>query len=230
MSGRKRLALASGVLVVLLVAWHAGVFAGVTHDNIRRLLAESGVWGPVLYVLAFALFEPFGVPGVVFILPASLAWPADFATAMSVLGATGAGVTSYVLARGVIGDAVEQRLPVRLRAFTSTAREHPLRTVIAVRMLFGLAAPAHWALALSGVPFSAFVLGSLIGFVPPMAVLVVFGRVAIDWLERQHGGWIWPVAVTALVGGYFAYRWWFRRTPRKLRELGAGGERAARED
>lgn len=227
MSTRQRFALALGALAALLAAWQGGAFAWVTHESIHRLLAESGAWGPALYVLAFALLEPFGVPGAVFVLPASLAWPADFAIAMSVLGATGAGVTSYVLARGVLGDTFEQRLPARLRAFTATAREHPLRTVIAVRVLFGLAAPAHWALALSGVRFSAFVVGSLVGFVPPMALFVVFGRAAIEWLERQHDAWIWPVAVAAAVLGYFAYRWWFRRTPRRLRELGAGDDGAA---
>ena len=229
MSRRQRLGLAIGVLAALVAAWQSGAFAWVTHENIRHLLAESGVWGPVLYVLTFALLEPFGVPGAVFILPASLAWEPEFAIAMSVLGATGAGIVSYLLARGVIGDAFEQRLPVRLRAFTATAREHPLRTVIAVRVLFGLAAPAHWALALSGVRFGSFVVGSLVGFVPPMAAFVLFGRAAIAWLERQHNGWIWPAAAAIAVLAYFAYRWWFRKTPRRLRELGAGNDDAARE-
>jgi uncharacterized membrane protein YdjX (TVP38/TMEM64 family) len=223
MSSRQRIALALGVLAVAIAGWQSGAFAWVTHENIHRLLAESGPWGPAVYVLAFALFEPFGVPGAVFILPASLAWPADFAIAMSVLGATGAGINSYVLARGVLGDAFEQRLPLRLRAFTATAREHPLRTVIAVRVLFGLAAPAHWALALSGVRFGAFVVGSLVGFVPPMTLFVVFGRAAIEWLEQQHDTWLWPVAIAAAVLGYFAYRWWFRRTPRRLLD-GAASE------
>ena len=224
MKVRTRILLAIGVLALLLVAWRSGVFAYVTHEHIHQLLAESGIWGPVLYVLAFALFEPFGVPGAVFVLPASIAWETDFAVAMSVLGATGAGIVSYVLARGVIGDTFEQRLPARLRLFTATAREHPLRTVIAVRILFGLAAPAHWALSLSGVRFGAFVVGSLVGFIPPMWAFVVFGRAAIVWLEGQKYVWAWPAALVAAVGFYFAYRWWFRRTPRRLREQLESGE------
>jgi uncharacterized membrane protein YdjX (TVP38/TMEM64 family) len=218
MRGQQRLVLAIGVLATLLVAWRLGAFAWITHENIHWLLAESGPWGPVLFVLAFAASEPFGVPGAVFVLPASLAWATAFAVAMSVLGATGAGIVSYVLARGVLGDKFEQRLPARLRAFTAHAREHPLRTVIAVRIVFGLAAPAHWALALSGVRFAPFLFGSLIGFVPPMTLFVVFGRKAIEWLETQEAAWIWPTAVALAVAGYFAYRWWFRRTPRRLRE------------
>jgi uncharacterized membrane protein YdjX (TVP38/TMEM64 family) len=224
MSDRRRLALAIGVLSALLVAWRTGVFAWVTHENIHRALGETGPWGPLLYVLAFAVLEPFGVPGAVFVLPASLAWSPSFAIAMSVLGATGAGVVSYVLARGVLGDRFEQRLPARLRAFTAHAREHPLRSVIAVRVLFGLAAPAHWALALSGVRFAPFVIGSLIGFVPPMALFVVFGRAAIEWLERQQSACIWLSALALALGGYLAYRWWFRRTPRRLRDPGATRE------
>jgi uncharacterized membrane protein YdjX (TVP38/TMEM64 family) len=172
----------------------------------------------VLYVLAFALLEPFGVPGAVFVLPASLAWPTSVAIAMSALGATGAGVVAFLLARGVLGDKFEQRLPPRLRAFTAHAREHPLRSVIAVRMFFGLAAPAHWALVLSGVRFAPFVAGSLVGFVPPMALFVIFGRAAIEWLERQASAEIWLAALAIAIAGYFAYRWWFRRTPRHLRD------------
>jgi uncharacterized membrane protein YdjX (TVP38/TMEM64 family) len=224
MRGRRRMLLAIGALAALLAAWRLGVFGWLTHENIHHLLGGSGAWGPLFFVLAFAAFEPFGVPGAVFVLPASIAWPAPFAIAMSVLGATGAGVTSFVLARGVLGEKFEQRLPLRLRAFTAHAREHPLRSVIAVRMLFGLAAPAHWALALSGVRFTPFVIGSLIGFVPPMALFVAFGRSAIEWLERQESAWIGPVALAIAVAGYFAYRWWFRRTPKRLLEG------AARED
>jgi uncharacterized membrane protein YdjX (TVP38/TMEM64 family) len=218
MKVRTRILLAIGVIALIFVAWRGGVFAYVTHEHIHQVLAESGVWGPVLYVLAFALLEPFGVPGAMFVLPASIAWPWEFAVAMSVLGATGAGIVSFVLARGVIGDTFEQRLPPRLRAFTATAREHPLRTVIAVRILFGLAAPAHWALSLSGVRFGSFVVGSLVGFIPPMWAFVVFGRAAIEYLEEQPYAWVWPVALAAAVGTYLAYRWWFRRTPRRLRE------------
>jgi uncharacterized membrane protein YdjX (TVP38/TMEM64 family) len=225
MSARTRVALAAGVLAVVVIAWKSGALAWVTHENIHRALAESGAWGPVLYVAAFALLEPFGVPGAVFVLPASLAWPTEFAVAMSVLGATGAGITSFVLARGVLGDKFEQRLPPRLRLFTATAREHPLRTVIAVRVLFGLAAPAHWALALSGVRLGAFVVGSLIGFIPPMLLFVVFGRAAIEWLEQQPHAWIWPAAIVAAGLGYFAYRAWFRRTPKRLREAEKRAER-----
>lgn len=217
-SGRRRLVLGLGVLAALLAAWHFGVFAWITHEHIHRTLGESGAWGPVLYVLAFALLEPFGVPGAVFILPASLAWPAPFAIAMSVLGAAGAGGVSYVLARGVLGDKVEQRLPARLRAFTAHAREHPLRTTIAVRIVFGLAAPAHWALALSGVRFAPFLLGSLVGFVPPMTVAVVFGRKLIEWLEGQQSAWIWLAALAVGAAGYFAYRAWFRAAPRAPRD------------
>ena len=218
MSGRARIALALAALAAIALAWQLGALDWVTHENIHRLLAESGAWGPVLYVATFALFEPFGVPGAVFVLPASLAWETSFAVAMSVLGATGAGITSFVLARGVLGDKFEQRLPPRLRLITATAREHPLRTVILVRVLFGLAAPAHWALALSGVRFVPFVLGSAIGFIPPMIAFVVFGRAVILWLEQQRAAWLWPIAIVLGGAGYFAYRWWFRRTPRRLRE------------
>lgn len=218
MAQRVRVGLGLAVVAGVVVAWAAGLFDWVTHERIHALLAESGAWGPIFYVLAFALLEPFGVPGAVFILPASLAWPTEVAVALSVLGATLAGVVAFALARSVVGSAVEHRLPLRVRRFTATAREHPLRSVIAVRLLFGLAAPAHWALALSGIRFVPFVLGSLVGFVPLMWLLVVFGRELIEWLERQPDARVWPIALAFALGAYLAYRAWFRRPPRSLRE------------
>lgn len=217
MSQRVRIAAGLAIVAAVVGAWSGGLFDWVTHERIHRLLAESGAWGPALYVLAFAVLEPFGVPSAVFILPASLAWPTELAVVLSVLGATLAGAFTYVLSRGVIGSAIEHRLPLRVRRFTATAREHPFRTVLVVRLLFGLAAPAHWALSLSGVPFLPFVFGSMLGFIPLMWGFVVFGRELIEWLEGQQSAWVWPSALALAVAGYLAYRWWFRRTPRSLR-------------
>ena len=208
---RLRIAAALALAALMGAVWWTGLADWVTRERIHALLAESGAWGPLLYVLAFACLEPFGVPGAVFVVPASLAWPTGLAVSLSVLGATGGGVLSFLLARGVLGGLVEQLLPVRVRRFTATAREHPLRTVLAVRLLFFLAAPAHWALGLSGVRLGPFLIGSLIGFIPGMWAFVVFGRATIEFLEHQHGSWVWPAATAAAIAAYFAYRAWFRR-------------------
>ncbi len=209
-----RIAGALTIAALVGVAWWLGLPSYVTHERIHALLAESGPWGPLFFVLAFAVLEPFGVPGVVFVIPASLAWPTSVAVALSVLGATGAGAVSFLLARGVLGHTAERYLPARVRRFTETARANPIRTVLVVRLLFFLAAPAHWALSLSGVRFAPFLIGSLIGFTPGMWAFVVFGRAAIEFLEQQHDGWVWPAALAVALAGYFGYRTWFRRPPK----------------
>jgi uncharacterized membrane protein YdjX (TVP38/TMEM64 family) len=179
----------------------------------HALLAESGAWGPLIYVAAFAVFEALGVPGAVFEIPASLAWPAEVAVTLSVFGATLAGILSFGMARWFVGDFARRHLPARLRRFTAQAALNPLRTVLVVRLLFFTAAPAHWALGVSGVPLAPFVIGSLIGFVPGMVVLVLGGRAAIEVLQRHAE--IWPIALVVAGAGYLIYRWWFRRPPRR---------------
>ena len=65
-----------------------------------------------------------------------------------------------------------------------------------MRLLFFLAPPAHWLLGLSRVRFGPFVLGTMVGFVPGIAVLTAVGKGVVDWLSMQPP-WTW----VALVAG-----------------------------
>jgi uncharacterized membrane protein YdjX (TVP38/TMEM64 family) len=167
-----------------------------------------------VYVLAFAVLEPIGVPGAVFVVPASLVWPAWLAIALSVAGAVLAGLVSYVFARWVAYDFLRARLPERLRRWTREAEKRPLRTVILVRLVFFLAAPAHWALGVSGVRVGPLLLGSAIGFVPGMAALVLLGRGFVAW-AREQDPLLWLALAVVGLAGWLAYAAWFRaRSPK----------------
>src|SRR5262245_41846675 len=125
----RRIAAALAILALALAAWRAGLPELLTPARMHALLAESGAWGPLIYVAAFAVFEALGVPGAVFVIPASLAWPAEVAVTLSVFGATLAGILSFGMARWFVGDFARRHLPARLRRFTAQAVENPLRTV-----------------------------------------------------------------------------------------------------
>lgn len=167
--------------------WWSGAHGVLTDaERMRSLLTESGPLGPLGYVLAFALIEPLGVPGIVFIGPATAIWPYWTVVGLSMAGAVGAGIVSYIAARWFLRDWVQQHLPSRIRRFTLHAEERPLRTVVLVRLVFFLAAPAHWALGVSNIRFVPFVVGSIIGFAAPMMALV-YGTEAVVVYLQEHG-------------------------------------------
>lgn len=179
-------------------------------EQVRDLLRDSGPWGALLYVLAFTLIEPLGVPGIVFIGPATQIWDYWTVVGLSVAGAVGAGCVVYVLARWVAREWFQARLPERVRRFTAHAEERPFRTVILVRAVLFLAAPAHWALGLSQIRFAPFFFGSIIGFTPPMMALVYGTEKALEALEGAGLGTLVAVGIAILMA-FGLFKWWSQR-------------------
>ncbi len=207
------LALPALALFVAAFWWSGALDVLSDAERMRAFLTESGPLGPLLYIVAFSLIEPLGVPGIVFVGPATTIWPYWTVVGLSVAGAVGAGIVSYVAARWWLRDWVQEHLPARIRRFTRHAEERPLRTVILVRLVFFLAAPAHWALGLSNIRFVPFVVGSAIGFTLPMMGLVYGTAQAIDYLSEQ-GPSAWGVAAAAVAALLLGAWLWRRSTGR----------------
>ncbi len=207
-----RTALLLAVASALGAAWYAGAFEHLSAENLRAGLAAAGPLAPLVYVAAFALLEPFGAPGIAFVIPASLIWSPGLAFLLSWLGAIGAGALGFGFARWIGRDWVERRLPDRLRRYDARLAENGLATVIAVRLLFFLAPPAHWALGASRVPFPTFLLGSAIGFIPGIALLTLAGPRALAIAgSLEHPG-LWLAGAVALAA---AARFAWRRAKRR---------------
>lgn len=207
-----RLAALALVVALGVVAWWLGLIELVLQpERVRELLVESGVWGPLVFLAAFALLEPFGVPGVLFVLPAALAWPAGVALGLSWLGSLLASIVGFAFARWIGRDWVEAHLPARLRVYDQRLEERGLRTVIAVRLMFFLAPAAHWALGLSRVRIAPFLVGSAIGYLPGLVAVVLFGKGAAALLTGRSP-LVWLAAALAVAAASLLFR---RRASRR---------------
>jgi uncharacterized membrane protein YdjX (TVP38/TMEM64 family) len=205
---------------ILAAGYGLGLF-DLLQDTERAtgLLRDLGGWGYALYVLAFALLEPFFIPGILFILPAALTWPAWLALTLSLIGSVGAGVVGFGFARFLARDWVSQRIPQRLHRWDARLEERGLQTVILVRLVLFLMPPAHWALGISRVRFAPFLLGTTIGFIPGVAALTYLSRGIVDWLRDQPDG-RWQAFAIAAGAVYVLYR-----IVRSLRGSGAQSDR-----
>ena len=211
---RLRAALVFACAATLCLLWWTGALADLAQpERIRALLTETGPVGPLVFVLAFVALQPFGLPGMTFMIPAALVWPPAVAIALCVAGAVGAGAFAFALARWIGPEAILARLPERVRRRTVQARASGFRTVLVVRLLFFLFPPAHWALGISGIRFAPFLLGSALGFLPWMTVWILGTR---EFAHRLEALPVWEavglgVAAFALA---VAVMWWRRRRAR----------------
>jgi uncharacterized membrane protein YdjX (TVP38/TMEM64 family) len=182
---RLRLLLLLGLAVLLLALFATGSFERFDAEALRSWIREARFWGPALFVLLFAVLEPFGFPGMIFMLTAVVVWPAWQAWLLIWAGALGAGIVGYSLARWIARDWVLERLPARFLRLERWFAGNALLAVIATRLCFFILQPSLWAVGLMRVSLPTLVLGSLIGFAPWSALFAFGGAQAIAWLQRQ---------------------------------------------
>jgi uncharacterized membrane protein YdjX (TVP38/TMEM64 family) len=171
-------ALLGGVVALLL----SGVHESISPTEIRAQLLESGPWGPILFVLAFAALQPLGFAAHIFIISASLVWGPLVGFLLSWLGALGAGCTSFWFARYMGRDWVRRKLPERLVRYDERLQTHGFRTTLVLRLLFFTFGPMQLMLGVSSVRFVPFIAGSALGLAPLLALESWLGSGVITWL------------------------------------------------
>jgi uncharacterized membrane protein YdjX (TVP38/TMEM64 family) len=166
------------VLVVLFGGFHENLDA----DRVRAWLLASGVWGPILFLVAFALLQPVGVSAHVFILAASFVWPPAVALGLSWTGTVAAGCVAFAFARFVGHQWVQRRLPRRLHGYDEALATHGFRTVLLLRLMFFTFGPMQLMLGVSKVRFGPFVLGTALGVLPMITAETLLGANIVDLL------------------------------------------------
>lgn len=179
------------VVGVLAAAYHYGIFARVAEPKVlAKSLLEMGAWGYLAFVLAYALLQPFGVPGTIFIIAAPLIWPWQKAFALSMTGTMAASVIGFSFARFVAKDWVAARIPARFRAYDEALARNAFQTVVVLRLIFWMPQLLHSFFGVSKVRFWTHFWGSLVGYVPPLFVVSYLGADIFDASgSMQPGAW-----------------------------------------
>lgn len=198
MSGRSgRIGGGIAVVIALILLGRA---AGGYIPAFARWVDGLGVWGPVVFVVGYALAAIAFVPASLLTLAAGaifgVARGALYVFVAAVLGASGA----FLVARHLARHAVERRLAgnVRFAAIDRAVGAEGRKIVFLLRLSpvfpFNL---LNYALGLTQVSFGDFFLAS-IGMIPGTLLYVYYGKLAGDVATLASG-----VAV-ARGAGYYA--------------------------
>lgn len=197
------------VVVMLVVAHRTGVLGRFADPaGARQALIDLGPWGYVAFVGAFALLQPFALPGSVFVFAAPLVWPWPVAFALSMTGTMAASVVGFSFARFVARDLLAPRIPQRLRRYDDDLARHAFRTVFWLRLVLWMPQVLHAFLGVSRVPFWTHFWASLLGYALPLLAVSYFGE-RIVGLARAAAPSTWiafAVAVIALGALWMAWR------------------------
>lgn len=175
--GAQRAVLVLLVVVLLVVARQLGVFGHFAKPaELARSVADMGSLGYVVFVLAYAVFQPFGVPGTVFIVAAPLIWPWPVAFVVSMVGTMAASVVGFSFARFVARDWLAARIPARFRRYDDALAARAFSTVVLLRLIFWMPPLLHAFFGVSKVRFWTHFWGSLVGYALPLLLVSYFGE------------------------------------------------------
>jgi uncharacterized membrane protein YdjX (TVP38/TMEM64 family) len=207
------------VLVTVLVAHGFGVFERFADPaRLKQTLIELGPWGYVAFVVAYALLQPFGLPGTVFIFAAPLIWPWPVAFALSMVGTMAASTVGFSFARFVARDWVAKMIPARFRRFDDALERRAFATVFFLRLVFWMPPLLHAFFGVSKVRFSTHLWGSLAGYVLPLLLVSFFGERLFE-MVRQAPGKFWIAIAAALAASAAGMLWKRRRNAKRAGSL-----------
>jgi len=175
MRSSHRLLLVILFLLGLFVLFEAlGLRAQFSLEALQALILMHPVVGLLLFTLLFALGNLIQIPGWVFLAAAVLALGRLYGGIATYVAACVSCIFTFITIRYLGGNALREldnRLAQRL---LNGLDRRPLASIIVLRMLFQTVPALNYALALSGVRFRTYLLGTLLGLPLPIALYCVF--------------------------------------------------------
>ena len=160
--------------VLLIVFEVSGLRDHLDLAFVRQVILRHPIGGLVLFVLLFSLGNLIQIPGWVFLAAAVLALGRIWGGAVTYVAAVASCTFTFLAIRALGGDALrllENRLARRILRELDT---HPVASVTLSRLIFQTAPALNYALAMSGVRFRAYLIGTLIGLPLPIALYCIF--------------------------------------------------------
>lgn len=204
-----KIGLLVGVVTMLAAAHWTGVLSMFGDPvRIKEALLDLGGWGYVVFIVAYALLQPFGVPGTVFVMAAPLIWPWPIAFALSMTGTMAASVVGFSFARFIARDWIAPRVPARFRKYEDALDRRGFATVFTLRFLLWMPPLLHAFFGVSKVRFWTHFWGSLLGYLVPLFMVSFFGQRLFDMITSAPSEvWIGLGVVAALsFGGFYVWR------------------------
>ena len=171
---RRLLAVVLFLAVLLAIFELSGLRDHFDLPFIRELILRHRAGGLVLFVVLFALGNLVQVPGWVFLAAAVVALGRMWGGVVTYIAAVASCAFTFVTIRALGGDALRLlRNKVALRILAQLDA-HPVASVGLLRMLFQTAPALNYALAMSGIRFRSYLVGTLVGLPVPIALYCFF--------------------------------------------------------
>ena len=171
---RRILAVALFLGVLLAIFQLSGLRDHFSLAFLRQTILDNQISGLLVFTLVFALGNLIQIPGWLFLAAAVLALGQLWGGLATYIAASISCLISFLLIRFVGGDALRQLDNRVVNRILGHLDARQIWSVVLARMLFQTLPALNYALALSGVRFRTYLLGTLLGLPIPIALYCLF--------------------------------------------------------
>ena len=147
------------------------------HFNLAYLqqkITENQFSGLMIFVVLFSLGNLIQIPGWIFLAAAVLTLGKTWGGAATYVAASLSCITTFLVIRMVGGDAMRQVKNKIAIGLLAKLDARPIRSIALLRILFQTVPVLNYALAMSGVKFRHYLIGTLLGLPLPIIVYCWF--------------------------------------------------------
>lgn len=176
----------------------------------------QGLRGEALFFLAALLFTALGLPRQVVGFFAGYAFGLAVGGLLALVASLGGALLTFAVARWVGRDLVRRWFTGHLRGLDEFVGDHPLRTILLIRLLpLGSNLATNLAAGISRMGAWPFAAGSALGYLPQTLVFALIGSgIAVDPLWRIGTG-ILLFLLSGLLGLSLYRRFRLRKSARQ---------------
>jgi uncharacterized membrane protein YdjX (TVP38/TMEM64 family) len=200
------------LIIVILAGWavhHFHLFRKLTH--LRGWIQENGLYGAIIYMLAFGAAFSFGVPAIALTVYAGTCFGTFTGLAVSSMGATIGIILTFCLsrylARDLVNDALgDKHLFIRIDELTE---KYGWYMVAIIRFIpFIPAEITNYGFGLTKIKFGPYILTSFLTMLPWLFIYIAGTDAYMDYKVDKEIPWVLVVPSVIMLGllVFAAYR------------------------
>lgn len=169
-------------LVLLLAIFQlSGLRDQFNLHFLQQKINENKVYGLIIFILIFSLGNLVQIPGWIFLAAAVLTLGKTWGAAATYVAATASCVITFLIIRLIGGNALRQiksKIAIKL---LEKLDSYPIWNIVLLRTLFQTVPALNYALAVSGIKFREYLIGTMLGLPLPIVLYCVF----FDYLAKM---------------------------------------------
>jgi len=160
--------------LLLAVFQLSGLRDNFSLAYLHQKFLDNAASGLLIFIALFALGNLVQIPGWIFLAAAVLALGQAWGGVVTYIAAVASCAFTFWVIRLIGGDALRQLNGKWATRLLGRLDAHPIVSIVVLRMLLQTVPALNYALAMSGVKFRNYLIGTLLGLPLPIFVYCVF--------------------------------------------------------